>query len=303
MRLPTLCLLMLLAGLARSAPVSAGPEPAAADPVALRKQYLAQVEAADRSVVSAQTDVMKAVSTARDGFGEAALLLRASKHGMEVDASAAVGLIAKGVVALLQGLDLAGKHLQRAEASLEAARDGRAALDRALAAQEKELREQLAAMDRDIEVQRKRVQVHWNHYRSPRTAYDHSARRGAMVKLQNLMNEATAAWRERERQRVEAEAARGRRRRLTYGARAVQTRLAEVRALRKRAEQFRESLLNPLDGRKPKASIDKIQDWPKPLLPALAPIDERVAPPKLFKPPDHWKIEHRIKRFLTGGSP
>jgi hypothetical protein len=254
-------------------------------------------------VAEANAAVSRAAGVARESFDKAALLARPRPGQPPPDPAAVVECAARGVAALLLAMDEADQRLAAAEDALKQMEALRPTLDQALDANHRRLTEEVAASDREIEAQRKRVQAQWDHLRSPRLSFREAEHREAALKLENMMNEAAAAWRERERQRAGAEAARDRRQRLVVAARGVADRQADVRGMRGKIEQFRAAMLNPLDGRRPQVALDRAEDWPKPLRPALDPLNEKAALPKVFKPPDDWKLEDRVKRFLTGGSP
>lgn len=281
----------------------APPKKKAVDPDALRREFLQRVVESDREIAGGQSAIMKSAASARRLFGDAARLMDASRDATEAESGAAVLYVARGVTGLLQGLGRADRQLGAAEQSLNKADEIRRALDLALSSRYQKLAKDLAAADRDIEPLRRRVRAQWDHSRSPRLAYKHEASRSARVKLGTLMSLASAAWQDREVKRAQAKSARNRRRRLASAARSVKTRLVEVRNLREKLTRFRKSLLSPLDGKKPLASLDKPQDWPKPLRPTMEALNDNVEPPRPFKPPSHWGIEDRVKRFLSGGSP
>jgi hypothetical protein len=215
----------------------------------------------------------------------------------------ALSVIARAFAVLLGAMSQADKELAEAEVHLREAQKLHAPLDRALAARYGDLVTQLAAADRDIETHRKRVQSHWTHFQSPRVSSRPEASRAARLKLENLMTLAAAAWHDRETKRVRMEAARRRRQRLTTAAQALSRRLIDLGKLRQQVEQFRQSLLHPLDGRRPEIRLDKPQDWPKPIRASMALLNEKVELPKPSRPPRHWGLKDRVMRFVSGGSP
>ena len=294
---------VLLFSIALAGAQDAAPEKSAPDSQSLLRTFLGHVAVSDRSLAAAQTAIMKSAASARQDFEKAALLMRAPREQAKQYVAAAVGLVAHGITGLLGALGQAEQSFAAAGKSLTEAQKVQAPVDRALGEELKTLEKDMAAADRDIEAQRKRVQAQWNHYRSPRLARNQPALRGARVRLGNMMADAAAAWQEREVKRAHAKGKEDRRRRLAIASRAVARRLLEVRDLRQRTEQFRTALWRPLDGQRPRAALDKPQAWPDPLLKTMVALQEKVVPPRPFKPPSHWDLEHRVRRFLTGGSP
>jgi len=274
----------------------------APDPDALRKEFLSLVAESDRATASAQSAVLAAAAAARRLFEKAEALASEEGRQREPEADPAVE-VGRGVTALWEGLKACERHLAAGEKSLAEAEEVRAALDRALDERSKKTADEIAAADRDIDSLRRRVAEQWGHYRSPRLAYRPEALRSARVSLESLVTIAAAAWHNRDVKKAEMKLTTERRRQLAAAGRIAAARSRDLRALRDQAAEFRAYLANPLDGRRPRVSLDNAAEWPPPIRAGLDGLAEEFEPPKPVPLPREWSLEDRIKRFVGGGAP
>ena len=267
-----------------------------------RRRMLDLVSAADRSADQARTVLDAAVNKSRGFFKRAE---SGMKKSQEAGAAGQADLanVTQGLAELLAGMKRADGLLSAAAKSLGQAKQVGADLSVTLARKSTALDKELLRSAEDLETQRKRVKAFWERYRSPRLAADHRALRDAKALVEVNLSVARALWRVSEEKRARVRHNGELRRRLAAAGAAIERGRKHIRRTRRLMAEYGESLVNPLDKRRPRPTFDLPADWPAPLRARLEPLTLVFKPPKAPGVPAKRRLRDSVIRFVKGGSP